>query len=174
MPHHTMRHGGPLVTLGCAAATMIAASACHPPKQVPPPSGPPAIAASYRPECPIDSIAVRLRGDTGAVEKFTTLAVAGHATLIPEFNDCQRFPNTAVNDYGPLVAIFASESLNATIVEIGKRAAAHKADRALSVAIVLSYDGPYRSSASSRDSTACTWPSTRRGAARPTRRGWCR
>lgn len=143
MPHRITDHGGQFVTIGCTLAALLAAIGCGGKKPLPPNPLPGAI-AQYRPECPIDTIAVRLHGDTGTVEKFTTLAVSGNATLIPEFNDCQRFPNTAITAYGPLVAIFASESLNATIGEIGKRAAAHQPDRALSVAIVLSYDGPYQ------------------------------
>jgi len=127
--------------LAPTVALLVAAVACGGKKLVTPPVR--HVAAAYRPECGIDTIRVKLPSDTNVVAKFTRLAVSYDATLIPEFNDCQRFATTSATSYGPLVGIYASDSLNQTIVNLRQLAASNAAARALPVAIILSYDGDY-------------------------------
>ena len=97
--------------------------------------------AAYRPECPIDSVVVQ-DPRTRETRTLKYLSLPGPQTLVPEFNDCQRFSDSAGTRYGPLVGIFARDSLDAQIVRMYQLASANAAKRAVSVAEILDFDGP--------------------------------
>ena len=96
---------------------------------------------NYRPECPVDSVVVQ-DTETRAVTSFKQLSTSGHQTLVPEFNDCQRFSDSAGTSYGPLVGIFARQSLNEQIARMYQLAYKNEEKRAVSVAEIVDFDGP--------------------------------
>jgi hypothetical protein len=99
---------------------------------------------NYRPECPVDSIVIRDTSEQKVrLVSFTQLAISGPTTLVPEFNDCQRFPIGAGPVYGPLVGIFARESLNHAIAQLLDLAHQGASARAVSIGLILSWDGDY-------------------------------
>ena len=100
-------------------------------------------AASYRPECPIDSVVVQVDSGDSHFVSFEQLALSGSTTLVPEYHDCQRFPVASGGTYGPLVGIFAREHLNAQIQRLLDLAAAGAVNRAVGIGLVLSFDGAY-------------------------------
>lgn len=94
---------------------------------------------SYRPECPLTSITVH-DSETRAITHLLHVAIAGNQSLVPEFNDCQRFVNTTENGYGPLVGIFASQQLNSQIEHMYVLAGGTTG--AVAVALITNFTGP--------------------------------
>jgi len=100
-------------------------------------------AATYRPECPVDSVFVQVDSGETHFASFQQLEVAGSTTLVPEYHDCQRFPVGRGGTYGPLVGIFAREHLNDQIDRLLKLAASGATKRAVGIGLILSFDGAY-------------------------------
>ncbi|MGH7582562.1 MAG: hypothetical protein ACREL5_05000 [Gemmatimonadales bacterium] len=139
MSHRTTRHRALLAALTIPMATLyVAACGGNKPTPPPPPGQP---VAEGPPECPIDTVTLRLGRDS--VRKVTMLQVSGPKTTVPEFNDCQRFATTDEKAYGPLVGIFAADSLNDIILHIRQLAAANDSNRALAIAVIVSFDSAY-------------------------------
>lgn len=99
------------------------------------------------PECPVDSATgIRILDSTGGrapgFKVLHTLALASGSAFVPEYNDCQRFPVGATKSYGPLVAIFAADSLNQVEKAIYDSAAERPkaaVKRALPIALILDW-----------------------------------
>lgn len=53
---------------------------------------------------------IRVQTDTG-IATYDTLPLVGPITSIPEFHDCQRFIDSEGRNYGPLIGIFAVQTL---------------------------------------------------------------
>ena len=100
-----------LAGTGCQPDVPPAAEAEHQPEQE--------ILASMsdkRIDCPGHSrvLYVRSSGDPGDTTSLAQLVVPGSTTNIPEFHDCQRLLISPATSYGPLVGIWASNSLQET------------------------------------------------------------
>jgi hypothetical protein len=94
-----------------------------------------------RPECPMDSVLIVV---TDTVDNrvmppraIINIPVAGPITNIPEFHDCQRF--IVGKSYGPLVAIFAHDSLDSLYYSTPDSSAEFTG----AAAEIYSYDGDY-------------------------------
>lgn len=100
-------------------------------------------ASTYRPECPVDSVLVQVDSGQSQFVSYTQLSIPGNTTLVPEYHDCQQFPVGAGGTYGPLVAIFAREHLNAEISRLMNLAASGATKKAVGIAMILSFNGAY-------------------------------
>lgn len=100
---------------------------------------------ALRPECPIDSVITFRDTVEGQprTRQYFSLFLPGDLTFVPEYHDCQRFPLGAGKRYGPLVAIFARESLNFHHQRIFDLVDQGTPVRAVAVGVILSYDGDY-------------------------------
>ena len=102
--------------------------------------------AAAMPECPRDSVRIWKDSVPGVAREFTStkqLAIAGATTLVPEFNDCQRFRQKSGDAYGPLIGIFARESLSYHISRMLDSARANAQIRAVSIGLIYDWDSPY-------------------------------
>ena len=116
-----------------AAGSMVILAACKDEIQPPPDA-----LAAFRPDCPYEgSIQFRDSADT-ETRSYDRLVVPGDLTMVPEYHDCQRFiiPGAAPT-YGPLVAIFAADSLGDLFRSMPQ------SQEAIPVAQILSFDGHY-------------------------------
>lgn len=88
-----------------------------------------------RAECPDHGSFIAWRGDTSSA--FSQVALAGAATLIPEFHDCQRLIDTD-HQFGPLVGIWVPEYLPTVLDSLPDL------ETAIPVAIVHAWDDVYQ------------------------------
>lgn len=94
-----------------------------------------------RPECPLVSVDVR-HSESKAPLKLKALTISRDQTTVPEFNDCQRFPEPGdLSNYGPLVGIFASATLVSDMQAIVDLASQNNPLRAIAVAQIVDWGG---------------------------------
>jgi hypothetical protein len=92
----------------------------------------------FRPECPLNTVRIQ-DSATHEVRPRPQLATVGTHTLVPEFNDCQRFVDKGEAEYGPLVGIFANEHLNDQIDRMYQLAKNGARVNAVSIALILDF-----------------------------------